>query len=259
MKPNLEQILSKTPGLDGFDFDPRALIRTVNVLQPLGKEGALNIITEFHKKHYLRRGYEAPCDGMFLVLRCLFDVPIPPGFMLDIGYPWVPPEPSNQRLLPRIPLVILGDVPLMFFNMGGYAGPPPNPLWHVDYFRNEGRLRPRPLIPTNHPGEVMAQLESLPQWLWGKRYKATYEMEDRAKQLNTASAIAWELRNGRQLVRPQLLRLLASAYSTRLDPRGLVQLWEPPHAEAHWQKIVQDVSRLKLRWDDGRQDYVRVA
>src|SRR5947207_2143715 len=107
MKPDLEYVLSATPGISGSDFDPRSLIRSVNALYPLGKDRALDAIEVFLRRHPLTGG-DGPCNGMFLVLRCLFEVPASRGSMplMMVGAPY-PPEPSDHRLIPRFPLVVL--------------------------------------------------------------------------------------------------------------------------------------------------------
>jgi hypothetical protein len=256
MQPDLERILSNTPGLEGKDFDPLALIRSVNALHPLGKEGALNAIAHFLNK--FSGGFIGFDTGqsMFLVLRCLFDVPDPPGFMppMRVGAP-DPPEPSNRRLLPYFPLVIIGDIPLML--VWGYSlfGVPEPPMEHVKYFRQAGKLRAKLLTPTNQPIDIVAQLESSPQWLWGKQYEA-YGMKDRTRNLNPVWAVQ-EREQGQDLVRSQLLRLLASVYPLGLDALGWGQRRDQYLREERWQKIVEDVWLLRLRWDAGRQDYVR--
>ena len=64
------------PEYAGYN-DPLHLIRVTNYLQPLGKEKALAIIDEYCRIH------EPGLDEtwLFLVLRTLFEVPQPPGYM----------------------------------------------------------------------------------------------------------------------------------------------------------------------------------
>ncbi len=131
-------------------FNPLALIRVVNELLPLGKERALSVIEE-----YLRLcsfAEDTAEDGVFLVLRVLFEVPEEPGYMphMWVGAP-SPEEPTDPQRLPHFPLLLLDDVPLLL--IGGYSvgGRPELPHSHVRYFREHGRLRTKPLVPPADP------------------------------------------------------------------------------------------------------------
>src|SRR5207248_8563832 len=57
----------------GYAYDPLAVIRIVNVVQPLGEDKALAAIDEYLRvaSYFHSRGRR----GVFLVLRVLFDVP----------------------------------------------------------------------------------------------------------------------------------------------------------------------------------------
>jgi hypothetical protein len=261
MSVNLEQILLQTPSSDGFDFHPGALIRSVNALHPLGKDKALNVVEAFVRNHTCAE----PSDGMSLVLRCLFEVPNPPGYMppFEFRTQWLPPEPADPRLFPRIPLVILEDIPFMLVrDIGVYGGPgcgsPMDPIGDVQYFRNEGRLRDKMLTPTNDPLSAFARLESLPQWLWGKRYHSRIGY-DRVDRFTQPASTGQEQMECRELIRPQLLRLLSSAlgFGKITGYQKIDSLMDISCSEVRWQKMMSELSRLRLRWDAGRQDYVR--
>ena len=98
-------------------YNPRVLIRAVNALFPLGKEKALAVIDEFLRVHRLddddgiQLDYYAEYqlddgeyEGVLLVLHTLFDVP----------------ETRGHSRLPRFPITIEGDIPLLFTE-GGYG------------------------------------------------------------------------------------------------------------------------------------------
>jgi hypothetical protein len=154
---NLLRLIDEAPAVSGYHYNPRTVIRIVNRLQPLGKEKALAAIDE-----YLRvTGYlsDAPEGGLFLVLRVLFDVPADPGYMprMGIGAP-SPAEPGDRNLIPRFPIALVDDVPLLV--VGGYflAGAAQPVRDHVKYFRDNGRLRSRPLAPSSRPLDVLDHL-----------------------------------------------------------------------------------------------------
>jgi hypothetical protein len=247
MQRDLDQILMATRGLAGGTFDPLTVIRSVNALHPLGKEGALDAIQDFVQRH---RSEVEVSHGMFLVLRCLFEIPTPPGYMprMLFGQP-TPDEPQDPTLVPCFPLVLLSDIPLQLVRGWDLFGAPQDIKSHLSYFRRQGRLRVRPLMPTNRPLDVLSRLEKSPQWLWGKQYR-------------TSEGILWKGAStpataGRAMIRTQLLRLIATVYPTNLDSASLHRLWEPNRAEANWQRILTEVSRLDLRWEEARQDFAR--
>src|SRR5262245_13157803 len=93
------------------DYDPGVVISAVNALLPLGKNAALSEVAALEP--------EPPASGLFWVLRVLFEVPDPPGFPpVILGTPAIPP-PSDPASLPRYPIVVVRDVPLLI--AGGYV------------------------------------------------------------------------------------------------------------------------------------------
>ena len=86
----LLRVIDTTPGYkDGYYYNPLSLIKVVNALQALGKQRAMAAIDE-----YLRVSSEFTSeygrDGVFLVLRVLFDIPgstgtMPPMFVREPG------------------------------------------------------------------------------------------------------------------------------------------------------------------------------
>jgi hypothetical protein len=141
LRPLLET-LDAVPSYNAT-LDPARLIQAVNALQPLGKERALAVVDE-----YLRVAsfLDNPGrDGVFLVMRALFDVPATGMPSMMVGMPTR--SPKDRVLLPRFPLVIVGDVPLQL--AGGYmlSGEAELPEQDVAWFRAHGVLRTKPLAP----------------------------------------------------------------------------------------------------------------
>src|SRR5262245_4248262 len=83
------RVLDETPSYNnGSGYNPRGGIRAVNALQPLGKEKALAAVAEYLRVSPV--SFDAPAvEGMFLVLRTLFEIPTPPGHMpvMHMGQP----------------------------------------------------------------------------------------------------------------------------------------------------------------------------
>ncbi len=125
------------------DYNPDRVIEAVNALQPQGKEQALASI----KAYLARRASGHDATGLFWVLRVLFDVPAGQGLPpVRLGQPDISPPPSPEAL-PRFPIVLVQDVPLLVvrgYLLGGF----PEPVdAHVTYFQTHGTIRGAPLAP----------------------------------------------------------------------------------------------------------------
>ena len=135
------------------------MIDAVNALVPRGKDGALAALEAFLATHDLGAD---PRWGLFLVLRVLFDAdPYPP---VRLGGSRPPPPPSPE-VLPRFPILLVNDVPLMLVVSYALRGRAEPVMAHVEYYRTNGTLRPEPLAPGPDP-DRMAAYES--------RYEAAY-------------------------------------------------------------------------------------
>src|SRR5205807_621955 len=85
-----------------------------------------------------------------------FDVPADPGYLprMYVGAP-SPPDPKDPKSLPRFPVLLVEDVPLLLVNGYMLAGEAQHVEEHVKYFRQHGRLRTAPLVPTKDPLGVL--------------------------------------------------------------------------------------------------------
>jgi hypothetical protein len=211
---------------DGLRYNPRAVIQAVNLLQPLGKGKALAAIQE-----HLRTTDEG--EGAFLVLRTLFEVPEDPGYMprMHVGAP-SPTEPKNPKLLPRFPITIEGDIPLLLVTGYSLAGHPEHPMSHVNYFREHGKLREKQLVPIDAPFAALDELANSPRWIFNDG--------------------GWSDRSGRHILSNQLLRLMDSVYRIETGIRGELLPPDGPLANT----VVPEASRLKIRWSETANEYV---
>ena len=225
----LLRVLGRTPTYqEGWAFDPRALIRAVNVLQPLGRGRAIAVVRE-----YLRVSSsfdDSAREGMFLLLRALFDAPdgYPP---MMVGAP-SPPAPADAKAVPRFPLLILRDVPLLLvsgYMLGGMAERPEDDL---AWFEQHGKLRAKPLAPTDQPLAL-------------------------AGELARTSAGWWPVGGGtdRVMIANQLLRLVNSIQRDQTDIYGL-RFAPGLGAEARWEKLAAGFPGVK--WDAQAQKYLRL-
>jgi len=174
-EPQLEDVLrliDTTPGLT-HDFDTLRLIRIVNTLQALGKEKALAAIDEYLRVAPLY-GWCPARDGLFIVLRALFEIPADTGFMppMAVGA-LTPPPPKDPLVCPRYPLVLVHDVPLVLTVSCMLFGSAQPVSQHVQYFREHGTMRALPLEPPDDPLAVFGPLVKSPQWLFRDCQKST--------------------------------------------------------------------------------------
>ncbi len=221
----------------GGHYNPRTVIRAVNALLPLGKEKALATIEEFLR--VASDWHNSGRDGVFLVLHTLFEVPNEPGYMprMFVGAP-SPPEPKDRKLLPRFPIAIEGDIPLLIVDGYSLNGYPEPPELHVKYFREHGTLRAEPLAPAAEPFQALDRLVRSRRWI----FRAKDDFNDE--------------RRGRHMLGNQLLRLMDTVYRTEPDADGDLLPWGRDAAEAkRAEKILADVSKLKIRWDAKSDQY----
>jgi hypothetical protein len=243
---DLLRLLDTAPGLEGYSYNPLPVIQIINTLQPLGKEKALAAIAEYVRVSDEWSGFGGPRSGMFLVLTVLFDLPrgIYPDQAGSFGAP-SPGPPKDPGRIPRFPIAIIDNIPLMLvrgYTLAGMATPMENV---VDFYRSKGSIRATPLVPSNDPLSAITHLTSSKQWIYGD---TNLQITDFSISFGPAE----EARSEKSMLMEQLLRLVDSVYRMPADVYGNRLPWGEP-AEAAWQKIVADVSALTTQWDS-RQD-----
>jgi hypothetical protein len=162
---NLDQILRQAASADWAHYRPRPVIDAVNALVPLGTAGALAAIETYLAGQNLEVD---PQEGLFLVLRILFEVPANPGYQppMRLGGTSPPPPPAPE-MLPHFPLVLIDDVPLLMISgyvLGGDVEPV---AAHVRHFRATGTVRARPLAPSGSTASTLAQFQIIYQRAYG--------------------------------------------------------------------------------------------
>lgn len=157
---NLDELLQRASSSTFAIYDPGQVIEAVNALVPLGKDGALAAIDSFLAKQDLAKD---PHQGLFLVVRVLFDADAHPPMRLGGSHP---PPPQSPSALPRFPIALVDDVPLMLVQSYVLRGLPELVTAHVAYYRAHGTLRTAPLAPSPGP-DRMAAYEALYQTAYG--------------------------------------------------------------------------------------------
>ena len=155
-------LLDQATSMSFEDYNPAYVIQAVNVLQPLGKEKALEQIDSCLEN----RDKSQYAYGLFWVLRVLFEAPVGQGFPpVRMGTPSIPP-PAEPAKLPRFPIVMVQDIPFLAVR-GYYLRGLPEPVEaHVAYFREHGIILEHPLAP---PESITGIEEEFLQ-----RWKAAY-------------------------------------------------------------------------------------
>ena len=156
---HLDDLLQRASSSAFATYHPGPVIEAVNALVPLGKDGALAAIEAFLGKQDLAK---APHQGVFLVLRVLFEADPHPPMLLGGSRPSPPPSPSS---LPRFPIMMVDDVPLMLVASYTLRGLPEPVTAHVEYYRKHGTLRATPLAPSAGPHRMAA---------YERQYQAAY-------------------------------------------------------------------------------------
>lgn len=245
-EPELRRLLEALYDLPSYQssyrYNPRPVIRAVNLLQPLGKEKALAAVDEFLRVSFDFTD-ETSREGVFLLLRTLFDVPTVPTVFNDAplksGY--MPPllggaDAPIEKLLPRFPIAIEGDIPFLLVEGYNIEGQPEPPESHVAYFRKYGRLRAKPLIPTPKPFDALHAFETSPRWHFKTKKEDPFDPDTRE----------------RILLGNQVLNLLDTVFRVEPDSMGLRISFD---AEEQNKRVVAEASKLAIRWDSKASKY----
>jgi len=158
--------------LEAPEFNPARALDAMHALMALKPAGAASAM-----RQYLASRRDPP-GGLFVVLRCLIEVPAPdapasawpgviqPGYLRPpaLGGPH-PPQPEDLTTIPRFPAMLLNDVPLSVV-MGYILGGRPEPLsMHLDALAG-ATWRTAPLQPKS-AGELRYMLTHWGKWMPG--------------------------------------------------------------------------------------------
>jgi hypothetical protein len=219
---SLIPILDRVPAYQNWiTYRPQAVIQAVNALQPLGKTAALAALKEYLRVTPFRWYADGP-DGVFLVLRCLFDVPENPGVLPAMMVGVSSEEPADRSLFPRFPMTLVGDIPILLAKGYSGSGATESPERHLVWFEKHGVFRAAPLRPTSRALEVLDELE--------KTVNRIPAAERRRPDLAYATR--------------QVFGLLSTVYRANpaLSPEAL-------------RRLGPEIARLDLRWDDRANRY----
>ncbi|MCH8987739.1 MAG: hypothetical protein IIA92_02920 [Chloroflexi bacterium] len=162
-------LLDRVSSMSVEDYNPTYVVQAVNALQPLGTEMALERLDSCLES----RSAGEDTYGLFWVLRVLFEVPAEQGFPpVGLGRPNIPP-PADPEKLPRFPIVMVREIPLLVVRGYFLLGLPEPVDAHVAYFRTHGTIREQVL----HPPASMDGVEEEFLRLWQAAYGDAYAAE----------------------------------------------------------------------------------
>jgi hypothetical protein len=165
------QLVHSAPAINGWTFNPAALVRAVNGLLPLGKERALDVLRKYFAviaaNSDRREQLDLDDQRIFLVLRLLFicgegENHVPP---LLIGAPDVEPPPGDDTW-PLFPLAVVDDIPFLLTSGFGFmfGGAAQSSIEHIDYYAKHCELRNHPLDPKTSPVVAVDSLVASDGW-----------------------------------------------------------------------------------------------
>jgi hypothetical protein len=235
LRPLLE-LLNRPPRPSGRTFSPKEMIGIVNALVPLGKERALALLSEYVR---VAPAWPNGPEGLTLVPMVLFDIPSPPDFFPRpiLGSPW-PEPPGDATRVPRFPIVLVDDVPLLLVSdygiLGAGAAAP-----DLEYYRRCCQMRRTCLRPSNQPFGVLQKLLESKAWI--------YDEKPYSASSNT----------GRVLLINQLLRLVRSVHRTKID-FGKFEGTEGADVDRLWKEEGRILRQLNVFWDTNVSDYALI-
>lgn len=222
---------------DAGTFNPRDLIRAVNALQAIGKERALVAIDEFLRVS--PEEHAGVSEKVRLILRTLFDIPDRSKEEPVAQFGAYRPMPPPGRKLPlSFPIVVIDDIPLLAVQGYSREGPHPPLENELRTFARQGIIRTDLLRPSSDPWHAYEQALQDPNW----------------------SSIAGDLQVRAHLA-VQIVRLLENERPiTAVSPRETGSQFEAALAlvtKDGWRVLRERQRKLRVRWDDLRQQYVR--
>ena len=223
------KLIHESPGFRGASFDPARLIRAVNGLHPLGKDGALEAMSAYlrlSRDPTVSYKYDLGGQRIFPVLRLLF--------VRKDGDPMAPVTDTQTGKLrpgkprggdwPLYPFALVDDIPFRVAVLSFRSGPSRNPAAYVEYARKRCVLRDRPLVPRGSPMSAADHLVSSARWR---------RMCPHAEQAEP------------------ILQQACTAIRHLFEPRGSSRIFM-----LDWKESARAARALSARWDAKAQAFV---
>lgn len=159
---DVPSLLARASGSDFTAYDPRAVIEAVNALVAVGPEAAWAAIDGVLASADLAA---EPHHGLMLVLRVAFDAELHPPLRIGSSDPLPPTDPGA---VPRFPIVIVDDVPLLLVARYAASDVTEPISIHVAHYRASGTLRAKPMAPGDDADRLAGVVAV---------YRAAYDVE----------------------------------------------------------------------------------
>ncbi|MCH8274218.1 MAG: hypothetical protein IH851_05460 [Armatimonadetes bacterium] len=203
---------------------PLRTIQAVNAIVDLGRTQGLATLHEYFRVGGIQNDIGALC-----IIRMIFEVPDPPGYMLlpRIGEIF-PRRPFDRRAAPRYPFALVAGVPLDLHCTLAFFGGLDGAERHLEDLEGKCKFRKEPLVPTCFPWELPAALFDPP---YG----------------TLTSCVLGSLKG-------QVLRLVETVY--RIDNRDMEHSpFNRTPVSRSWKRIFEDLRKLDMRWDEAKNMY----
>lgn len=286
--PHVEKI-HQSPAIRGWDFDPLALVRSVNYLRTQGKTTALNAMRAYLRllnNHIAcRHRYGFDERRLLLLTSLLFaHKNTKPAPALALGHYDVRLPKSQRSKWPHFPLALVKDLP--FLLVTGIDRTKKTTLLPtlLNHYQRHGTLRDKPLTPRISPTNAIQTLTQSPRWkalftskaqnisrkigvdvtnqhlsLW-QRFKRIFSKKGHKKlriQIKTVHVRKVKFPQftdfHRFLLRWQAMRASSykAAFKKKLSP------FQQVSTDSRWQRIRNGINRQKLRWNANTQRWRR--
>jgi hypothetical protein len=233
------QILNAAPSISGHDpFNATALVRAVNHLQGLDKDKAIAELREFLKM--ARNGFMTKRDpanidtsdrqSVLLIIQLLFEPANANETRREILVGMVTyPTEKDKPLWPYYPLAVVDDFPFLVPSLIVIGGVPTPPEWILDWAEKHGKLRAKPLRPTDDPLAAADKMTAQPQL---------------KRLINPPWEGAWTRHEAWQAIADLVKQNAAIPANLKLDD------------DKQWTDLKTAVGKLQIRWSEKEQKYV---
>lgn len=227
-------LINRSPGVDGIDANPLALIHSVNALRQVGKDRALTLLREYCslcRDFRSRLKYNLSEERVIPIASLLF---APRDHFLE----WrsLAPAPIDNSKLgfgarPSYLLAMQSGIPFLVNVAHPLECEIESPADYLEYCEEHCVLQTNPILPTASP--IIAVEELMASELWKQSF----------------ALIGQEVCDSRSrtMLRTQALRCLGA-----LAPQGV-----DPIDEKSWKDVVIKTKALELKWDKRTELFVK--
>jgi hypothetical protein len=240
------QFINGSPRVRFYGYDPVRLIQAVNHLHGLGKDKSIQAMRDYLKLigfRHNRRPDPDPAnlddgnqEAIYLIVPLLFEQAnkADAEAAKQLWYAMLAePRSDEEKSWPQYPFAIENDIPFLIGQgPSGWEGIPPYPDKLIDWAEKHGKLRAKPLRPSDNPlvavENLLARKKPFPHFAGRKSETELRIQAWRAVRHLVAKDVPFE------------------EWMTYFDF----------DVNQDWQKYKHLADKLNIRWDEKRQQYV---